>query len=86
MNYILPVLITIFVWWFSTGVVLLLDRLPQRTHGPNMVIAALLALASVYALFVTSSVTTPLAVYEAFVAAILIWGCLELAFLLGRFL
>ena len=61
----------------------MLDRLPQRTHIPNLLITALLALASVYALIMTRSVTTPLAVYEAFVAAILIWGCLELAFLLG---
>ena len=83
MSYILPVLVTIFVWWFSTGVVLLLDRLPQRTHIPNLLITALLALASVYALIMTRSVATPLAVYEAFVAAILIWGWLELAFLLG---
>ena len=83
MNYILPVLVTIFVWWFSTGVVLLLNRLPERTHIPNLLITILLALTSVYALVETRSVTTPLAVYQAFVAAIIIWGWLELAFLYG---
>ena len=81
--YALPVVVTIFVWWFSTGIVLLLDRLPRRTHFVSMLIVTLLAFASIYALIQTRFVTTPLAVYEAFIAGILIWGWLELAFLLG---
>ncbi len=83
MSYALPIVVTVFVWWFSTGIVLLLDQLPRRTHFASMLIATLLALASMYALIETRSITTPLAVYEAFVAGILIWGWLELAFLLG---
>ncbi len=32
-QYALPALFALFVWWFSTGAILYLDGLPQRTFG-----------------------------------------------------
>lgn len=82
-EYVLPVVIALFVWWFSTGVVLMLDRMPRRTHYISQMIATVLALASFYVLIKSTSETSTMAAYQAFVAAILIWGWHELAFLLG---
>jgi putative photosynthetic complex assembly protein 2 len=82
-EYVLPVVIALFVWWFSTGVVLMLDRMPRKTHYISQMIATVLALASFYVLIKSTSETTTMAAYQAFVAAILIWGWHELAFLLG---
>ena len=39
MSYALPIVVTVFVWWFSTGIVLLLDQLPRRTHFPPSVLS-----------------------------------------------
>lgn len=81
--FVLPIVVALFVWWFSTGVVLLLDQLPRRTHYASQMVATVLALAGFYVLVRSASETTSFAVYEAFIAAILIWGWHELAFLLG---
>ena len=81
--YVLPVVIALFVWWFSTGVVLMLDRMPRRTHYISQMVATVLALGSFYVLIKSTSEPTTMAAYQAFVAAILIWGWHELAFLLG---
>ena len=34
--YALPLLYTLFVWWFSTGVILFLNGLPRRTFKWTM--------------------------------------------------
>jgi hypothetical protein len=35
-QYALPVLFALFLWWFSTGAILYLDGLPQRTFKWSM--------------------------------------------------
>ena len=39
----LPVLFAVFVWWFSTGIVLLLDGLPRTTFRWSHLVSSLLA-------------------------------------------
>ena len=39
----LPVLYALFVWWFSTGLILYLDGLPRRTFRWSMLGATVLA-------------------------------------------
>jgi putative photosynthetic complex assembly protein 2 len=80
---VLPVLFALFVWWFSTGAILYLDGLPRRTHRWTMAGASALALLALYALHATAMDTGVAAAYAAFTAAILVWGWVEVAFLLG---
>jgi putative photosynthetic complex assembly protein 2 len=80
---LLPVLFTLFVWWFSTGVILYLDGLPRRTHRWTMAGASALALGALWALRATAHDDGAAAAYIAFGAAIMVWGWVELAFLLG---
>jgi putative photosynthetic complex assembly protein 2 len=80
---LLPVLFTLFVWWFSTGAILYLDGLPRRTHRWTMAGASVLALAALWALHATAHDDGAAAAYLAFSAAIAVWGWVEVAFLLG---
>ena len=81
--YVLPVLFTLFVWWFSTGAILYLDGLPQRTFKWTMLGTTVLLVLALYALATSGRDTTPAGAYCAFTCAILVWGWQEVAFLLG---
>ena len=80
---LLPILFTLFVWWFSTGAILYLDGLPRRTHRWTMAGASVLALGALHVLVATAHHDGAVAAYAAFTAAIVVWGWVEVAFLLG---
>ena len=81
--YVLPLLFTLFVWWFSTGLILYLDRLPQRTFKWTMAGATVVCIFGIVGLAVSSAHTTVAAAYCAFTCALLVWAWQEAAFLLG---
>ena len=79
----LAVLYTLLVWWLSTGVVVLLVRLPRRTYWVSLVgVTVVLALA-LWGLAVNRSDTTVLAAYISFTCAILVWAWPEMSLLTG---
>jgi putative photosynthetic complex assembly protein 2 len=78
-----PLLFTLFIWWFSTGVILFLDGLPERTFKWTMLGATGLLGAALYGLSISSAQTDVGGAYCAFTCAILIWAWQEVAFLLG---
>lgn len=78
-----PVLFTLFIWWFSTGLILWLDRLPRSTFRWSMTGATLIALAGLAALYATRDLTTDAGAYAAFAAAIAVWAWHECSFLFG---
>jgi putative photosynthetic complex assembly protein 2 len=78
-----PVLFALFLWWFSTGVVLMLDGLPRAATRVSLAIASLAALAALWSLAHVAELETVGAAYAGFVLAIVIWGWQELAFLTG---
>lgn len=82
-TYLIPLLFTLFVWWFSTGVILYLDGLPRHTFKWTLLGATLLAIVGFVGLVASSALTTPAATYCAFTCALLIWAWQEVAFLLG---
>ena len=79
----LPAVFAIFIWWFSTGVVILLDGLPNRTFRWSLVISSAVGLAALLGLAHTASQTTIAGAYCAFTCALLLWGWHELSFLTG---
>lgn len=79
----LPVLFAAFVWWFSTGVILLLDGLPRATFRWSLAGTGALALAGLAGLAWTAGSTSVTGVYVAFTCAIAVWGWQELSFLTG---
>jgi len=79
----LAILYALFIWWFSTGLILYLDGLPRRTFGWSMLIMTVIALAALYGLKVTGSDTSLAGAYLSFTCGILIWAWHELSFLTG---
>jgi putative photosynthetic complex assembly protein 2 len=79
----LPVLYTLLLWWLSTGVVVLLVRLPRRTYWVSLVgVTVVLALA-LWGLAANRSDTTVFAAYLSFTCAILVWAWPEMSLLTG---
>ena len=82
-SFVLPLLFTLFVWWFSTGVILYLDGLPRRTFKWTFTGASIVAALGLCGLTVSASQTTVASAYCAFTCALLVWAWQEVAFLLG---
>ena len=82
-DYGLPVLYALFIWWFSTGLILYLDGLPGRTFRWSMLGATLLLVIGLHGLVVTSSDASVTGAYLAFTSGLLIWGWHEASFLMG---
>jgi putative photosynthetic complex assembly protein 2 len=80
---IVPLAFAAFMWWFSTGIVLLLDGLPRTTFRWSLALSSLLALVGIAAIAQTANDSSPAGAYVAFTAALLVWGWQELAFLTG---
>jgi putative photosynthetic complex assembly protein 2 len=79
----LPVLFAIFVWWFSTGLVMLLDGLPRTTFRWSHLLASGVALGALAGLVHTAPQTSAAGAFCAFTCALLVWGWHELSFLTG---
>jgi len=73
----------LFVWWFTTGLILLLDNRPRRTFRTSLAAATVLMLGALYALVELRDDTRPAAAYLAFTASIVVWGWIEMTFLMG---
>lgn len=77
------VVFAVFIWWFSTGVVLLLNGLHRRARRRSLALSTLLALLALWALQHSAQQLSVANVYCAFTSALLVWGWHELSFLTG---
>jgi putative photosynthetic complex assembly protein 2 len=82
-SYIVPPVYAAFVWWFSTGAVLLLVGRSRRFDLFRMVSAAALTSTALMGLVLTANDTNLGAAYMAFTSTILLWAAQEIAFLAG---
>jgi putative photosynthetic complex assembly protein 2 len=80
---LLPAVFTVFAWWFSTGVILWLDRLDPRTFRASLGIATALAALALWGLGETAFDTSLAGAYLAFLCGLMIWAWQEMAFLMG---
>lgn len=79
----LAMIYTVFLWWFSTGAILWLDRLPRGTYRWSLAFASVLALAAIYGLVASRGDATPAGAVCAFTCALGVWGWHETSFLMG---
>ncbi|WP_439595536.1 putative photosynthetic complex assembly protein PuhE [Falsiroseomonas sp.] len=79
----LPALFTLFIWWFSTGVILYLDGLRRETFRWTMLGATTLLIAALAMLHATAWETTTRGAYLGFLGGLLVWAWIEIAFLTG---
>ena len=83
LDLLAPLLFAVFIWWFSTGLVLLLDGLPRTTFRWSVLISSGLAIGAFFGLAHTANQASGMAAYCSFTCALLVWGWHELTFLTG---
>ena len=79
----IPILFALFVWWFSTGIVLYVVGLPRWTLRWTVGGAGLLLAAALWTLVATRNDLGAFGTYAAFTSAIVAWGFVEVLFLTG---
>ncbi|MEM7041805.1 MAG: putative photosynthetic complex assembly protein PuhE [Pseudomonadota bacterium] len=82
-EHVYPALFALFVWWFSTGVIMYLDGLPQRTFRWSMLGATVILGICLWGLADTANDATVRGAYLAFTCGLLVWGWQEMAFFMG---
>jgi len=86
-NLCIAALVALFAWWLSTGAILAVVKRADAGGRKSHLWAVLLSLPVLVlgiGLFAdTLARTEPGAVYAAFLAALMIWGWIEMAFLCG---
>lgn len=76
-------LLAVASWWGATGLIFFLVRRPSRTFAVTLAVASVLGVAGLALLYWASRSATIVHSGLSFLAAMLIWGWLEIAFLLG---
>lgn len=83
MDWLLPPIVALGVWWFGTGVVMLLDGLPRRSFAWSLSLTTLLALGALACIAHSANDRSVAGAYAGFVCAVIVWAWHELAFLTG---
>ena len=80
---VLPALATVFAWWLSTGLILLLDGLRRETFRRSMASASAVLVAALLGLWQVAPEPSVGGAYIGFLCGLSVWGWIELAFLTG---
>ena len=83
LEFLVPAVFAVFIWWFATGIVLLLDGMPRKTFAWSILISSALAISALFGLSHTAGQASVVNAYCAFTCALLVWGWHELTFLTG---
>ncbi len=83
MSLLTPILVVIAVWWIGTGLVLFLQQSIVRVKAPLAISLLVVSLVSLTGLFIGGNGTAPWQSYLSFVAAISLWGGIELSYYSG---
>jgi putative photosynthetic complex assembly protein 2 len=83
LSYAGAIAYALFLWWFSTGVILYLDKRQSWTYPWSMLGATLLLGLSLLALYLIRDHGTPLGAYVGFSGGVLIWGWMEMSYFMG---
>jgi putative photosynthetic complex assembly protein 2 len=82
-EFAVPGAYAVLIWWFTTGIILFLDGLPQPTFRWSMGAATGVLIGAGWCLHSTAGDISVGGAYAAFICAILVWGWLEMSFLMG---
>ncbi|MBB5746075.1 putative photosynthetic complex assembly protein PuhE [Brevundimonas variabilis] len=75
---------SLLLWWFSTGAILWLVRLPRAAAGWTLGVSSVVALLALIGLVLSARDTSVMGAYGAFGFALTVWGWHELGFLMGK--
>jgi putative photosynthetic complex assembly protein 2 len=82
-QYGFPALYALFVWWFSTGIIIWLDNLPRHTFRWSMAGGTLVCAVSLLRLRQGAFDVSVTGAYAAFTYGVLVWGWQEMSFFMG---
>jgi putative photosynthetic complex assembly protein 2 len=83
LDYALAITFAIFIWWFSTGAVLYLLKMPEQTFGVSMLTATAGAGMGLFGLWATGTDTSVSSAFCGFTCALVVWAWHEMSFLTG---
>jgi putative photosynthetic complex assembly protein 2 len=83
LDYLLPALFAVFIWWSSTGIIIYLDGLPRHTFRWSILGMTALLSCALYGLASSSTDATPGGAYLAFTCGLVVWAWLEMTFYMG---
>jgi putative photosynthetic complex assembly protein 2 len=82
-SYGIAVGYALFLWWFSTGVILYLDKRPAHTYRWSLLGATALLLLSLLTLHAVRNTVTPFGAYLGFTAGVFSWAWMEMSYFMG---
>lgn len=80
---LIPGLIAVFVWYVGTGVVVLANRRPPASYRLILTLSLVLVGAALAGVHASLGVATVAGAYVAFASAFVLWGWLEMSYLMG---
>ncbi len=83
LQHFLPVLFAVFVWWFGTALVFLLDQLPRRSFRWTMAGASAALVGGLYGAAALADDVSVTAAYLGFACGVVVWAWSEIGFLTG---
>ncbi len=82
-GHILPVLVTILIWFLATGLIAWIDNRTRTTFPRSLVLAGLVGVGGLLVIWLSMSSTASLAIYASFGGALMVWAWHEVSFLTG---
>ncbi|MEL6237949.1 MAG: putative photosynthetic complex assembly protein PuhE [Pseudomonadota bacterium] len=82
-GHIVPFIVTIAIWFVATGLVAWADNRDRATFPKSLMIGGIAGIAGLLVILSAAQSVSVLAVYAAFVGALLVWGWHEIGFLTG---
>lgn len=82
-GHILPVLVTILIWFLATGLIAWVDNRARATFPRSLIIAGATGVAGLGVIYNSMTSTGLLAIYASFAGALMVWAWHEVGFLTG---
>lgn len=82
-GHILPVIVTIAIWFFATGLIAWLDNRDRATFPRSLMLGGVAGVGGLLLILQSAQTVSVSAVYLSFIGALLVWSWHELAFLTG---
>ncbi len=82
-GHIVPFIVTVMIWFVATGLVAWADNRDRATFPKSMMLGGIGGIVGLIVILLASQSVAVIAVYAAFVGALLVWAWHEIGFLTG---